>query len=102
VARSCPPRDDSVGAGLAMAASRITNGGLQGAKAGAAAGPVGAAGGAAMGASLGLMGVGVNSLFSTGNDGGGGMGGMRQGMSGSMPSPDTPPPDNYTRSFRRA
>lgn len=92
----------AVGAGLAMAASRITNGGLQGAKAGAAAGPVGAAGGAAIGAGLGLMGVGVNSLFSAGSDSGGGMGGMRQGMSGSMPPPSTPPPDNYTRNFRRA
>jgi hypothetical protein len=92
----------AVGAGLAMAASRITNGGLQGAKAGAMAGSVGAAGGAAIGAGLGLMGVGVNSLFSTGNDRGGGMGGMRQGMNGSMPPPNTPPPDNYTRNFRRA
>jgi hypothetical protein len=93
----------AAGAGLAMAASRIANGGLQGAKAGAAGGPVGAIGGAAVGAGLGLMGVGASSLFSTGTDGGGGMGGgMRQGMSGSMPPPNTPPPDNYTRNFRRA
>jgi hypothetical protein len=91
----------AVGAGLAMAASRITNGGLQGAKAGAVAGPVGAAGGAAIGAGMGLLGASAGALFSVGNDGGGG-GGQRQGMSASMPPPNTPEPDGFTRKFQRA
>jgi hypothetical protein len=90
----------AVGAGLAMAASRITNGGLQGAKAGAVAGPVGAAGGAAIGAGMGLLGASAGALFSVGNDGGGG-GGQRQGMSASMPPPNTPDPDGFTRKFQR-
>jgi hypothetical protein len=90
----------AVGAGLAMAASRITNGGLQGAKAGAVAGPVGAAGGAAIGAGMELLGVSAGALFSVGNDGGGG-GGQRQGMSASMPPPNTPDPDGFTRKFQR-
>jgi hypothetical protein len=88
----------AVGAGLALAASRITNSGLQGARAGGAMGPAGALGGAAVGAGLGMAGISAGSVFSMGNDGGGG--GMRQGMAASMPPPDTPPPDNYTRSFR--
>jgi hypothetical protein len=88
----------AVGAGLALAASRITNGGLQGARAGAAMGSAGALGGAAVGAGLGMTGVSAGSVFSMGNDGGGGS--MRQGMAASMPPPDTPPPDSYTRSFR--
>jgi hypothetical protein len=88
----------AVGAGLALAASRITNGGLQGARAGAAMGPAGALGGAAVGAGMGMTGVSAGSVFSMGNDGGGGS--MRQGMAASMPPPDTPPPDNHTRSFR--
>jgi len=88
----------AVGAGLAMAFSRITNGGIHGARAGAAVGPAGAAGGAALGAGLGLMGVSSGALFSNGN--GGSYGVQRQGMSGSMPPPNTPPPDNYTRQFR--
>jgi hypothetical protein len=90
----------AVGAGLAMAASRITNGGLQGAKAGAVAGPIGAAGGAAIGAGMGLLGASAGALFSAGNDGGGG-GGQRQGMSASMPPPNTPEPDGFTRKFQR-
>jgi hypothetical protein len=89
----------AVGAGLAMTASRITNGGLQGAKAGAAAGPIGAAGGAAIGAGMGLLGASAGALFSVGNDGGGG---QRQGMSASMPPPNTPDPDGFTRKFQRS
>jgi hypothetical protein len=89
----------AVGAGLAMAVSRMTNGGLQGAKAGAAAGSIGAAGGAAIGAGMGLLGASAGALFSVGNDGGGG---QRQGMSASMPPPNTPDPDGFTRKFQRS
>jgi len=88
----------AVGAGLSMAFSRMTNGGIQGARAGATAGPAGAAGGAAVGAGMGLMGLGTGALFTNGN--GGTPGGPLQGMAASMPPPNTPPPDNYTREFR--
>jgi hypothetical protein len=89
----------AVGAALAMAVSRMTNGGLQGAKAGAAAGAIGAAGCAAIGAGMGLLGASAGALFSVGNDGGGG---QRQGMSASMPPPNTPDPDGFTRKFQRS
>ncbi|MBV8114189.1 MAG: hypothetical protein JO300_05575 [Silvibacterium sp.] len=88
----------AVGAGLSMAFSRMTNGGIQGARAGAMAGPAGTAGGAAAGAGLGLMGVGTGALFTNGNSGSYGV--PLQGMAASMPPPNTPPPDNYTRAFR--
>ena len=90
----------AVGAGLAMAFSRITDGGIRGAGAGAG----GAIGGAALGAGLGMVGAGLGvearGLFSTGNGGSLGSLGVQQGMSGSMPPPNTPAPDNYTRQFR--
>jgi hypothetical protein len=59
----------AVGAGLSMAFSRMTNGGIQGARAGATAGPAGAAGGGAVGAGLSLMGIGTGALFTNGNGG---------------------------------
>jgi hypothetical protein len=86
----------AVGAGLAMAVSRVANGGIGGARAGAALGPVGAVGGAVAGAGLGLMGVGTNALFATGTGGGGGQGGSGGGTY-STPPPNTPPPNNPTR-----
>src|SRR5260370_280752 len=55
----------AVGAGLAMAVSKVANGGIGGARAGAALGPMGAVGGAVAGAGLGFMGVGTNALFAT-------------------------------------
>jgi hypothetical protein len=86
----------AVGAGLAMAVSKVANGGIGGARAGAALGPVGAVGGAVAGAGLGLMGVGTNALFATGAGGGGGQGGSGGGTY-STPPPNTPPPNNPTR-----
>ena len=87
----------AVGAGLAMAVSRVANGGISGARAGAALGPVGALGGAAAGAGLGLMGVGTNALFATGTTGGGGGQGGSGGGTYSTPPPNTPAPNNPTR-----
>ena len=86
----------AVGAGLAMAISKVANGGIRGAQLGATAGPLGAAGGAVAGAGLGLLGVGTNALFATGMSGGGGQGGSGGG-SYSTPPPNTPPPNNPTR-----
>jgi hypothetical protein len=86
----------AVGAGLAMAVSKVANGGIGGARAGAALGPVGAFGGAVAGAGLGLMGVGTNALFATGTGGGGRQGGSGTGTY-STPPPNTPPPNNPTR-----
>ena len=88
----------AVGAGLSMAFSRMSNGAIQGARAGAMAGPLGTAGGVAAGAGLSLMGVGTGALFTNGNSGSYGV--PLQGMAASMPPPNTPPPDNYTREFR--
>jgi hypothetical protein len=86
----------AVGAGLTMAVSKITSGGINGARFGAAGGPAGAIAGGLVGAGMGLAGVGVNSSFSMGNGYGGGGGG--QGGYGSMPPPDTPSDPNITRS----
>jgi hypothetical protein len=86
----------AVGAGLAMAVSKVANGGIGGARAGAALGPLGAFGGAVAGAGLGLMGVGTNALFATGTGGGGRQGGSGTGTY-STPPPNTPPPNNPTR-----
>ena len=87
----------AVGAGLAMAASRVANGGISGARAGAALGPVGALGGAAVGAGLGIMGIGSNALFAAGTTGGGGGQGGSGGGTYSTPPPNTPAPNNPTR-----
>jgi hypothetical protein len=86
----------AVGAGLALAVSKVANGGIGGARAGAALGPVGAVGGALAGAGLGLMGLSTNALFATGTGGGGGQGGSGGGIY-STPPPNTPPPNNPTR-----
>jgi len=87
----------AVGAGLAMAVSRVANGGISGARAGAALGPVGALGGAAAGAGLGIMGIGSNALFASGTTGGGGGQGGSGGGTYSTPPPNTPAPNNPTR-----
>lgn len=86
----------AVGAGLAMAVSRVANGGIGGARAGAALGSMGAVGGAMAGAGLGLLGVGTNARFATGTGDGGRQGGSMTGTY-STPPPNTPPPNNPTR-----
>ena len=89
----------AVGVGVGMAVSRITGGGIQGAKMGGAfAGPLGAAGGAVAGAGLGLLGVSTGSVFymGAGNRGVGPQGGSGGGTY-STPPPNTPGPNNPTR-----
>jgi hypothetical protein len=91
----------AVGSALAMVVSKAANGGISGARAGMALGPAGAAAGAAVGAGLGLAGVTPYSMFSGGSLGGQGGGQSVQGGSGggtySTPPPNTPAPNNPTR-----
>jgi len=86
----------AVGAAVSSAFSRIASGGISGARAGAPLGPLGAAGGAMAGGGLGLLGVGGNALFATGTGGRGARGGGGGGTY-STPPPNTPAPDNPTR-----
>jgi hypothetical protein len=91
----------AVGSAVATVVSKMANGGISGARAGMALGPAGAAGGAAVGAGMGLLGVTPYSMFSGGSWGGGGGGQPAQGGSGggtySTPPPNTPSPNNPTR-----
>jgi hypothetical protein len=87
----------ALGAALAMTVSRAANGGISGGRSGAPLGPLGAAGGALAGAGLGLLGVGGNALFAPGTGGRSAQGGVGGGTY-STPPPNTPAPNNPTRS----
>ena len=95
-----PGQFSAVGAGLSMAFSRMTNGGIQGARAGASAGRPARPAPLHWAQGLSLMGVGTGALFTNGN--GGSFGVPMQGMAASVPPPNTPPPDNFTREFRHS